>query len=363
MSDMQLNTAVREDVSASEKRTARSYVSDALMNADAPLVSAKLSHRFLPGLWQAAMNIVLEWFEIEHASLILRDRLREIAGDGDNRDCPAASYDDEAMDDYVSDVTRSAGIILQNLEIANVRMQEEDIDDHFPTSVLDAALVVLVNAWGPHHTRRALTEQVQVLLSGMNEPINFMEPTRLVDQRSLARKRSHKRNRPSDQRIQVESPAPEAEYAADAPVLNVGSERWVTAFTTTDVSPDGEAAWVVALRSHDKSGRIEERTFGAVVNDPTGRAAAVEGFRACVTEACRGTSRAHLTIETPSEFLIRGVTDAHVPGVRLESETESWREIDEIMESHSVHHRLRTRASDTDLAVRSDVMMRDLLGS
>ncbi|MTH95394.1 hypothetical protein [Roseibium sp. RKSG952] len=363
MSEVQLDAAVRKDASASEKRTARSYVSDALINADAPLVSAKLSHRFLPGLWQAAMNIVLEWFEIEHASLVLRDRLREIAGDGDNWDCPAVSFDDETMDKYVAEVTGSAGIILQNLETAYVRMQDDDIDDHFPTSVLDAALVVLVNAWGPLHTRRALTEQVQVLLSGVNEPVNFMEPCRLVDQRTLARKRADKRRRSEERKEHHDEVRLGHDQVPSAPALTEGSERWITAFTSTDVSPDGEAAWVVSLRSHDKNGRIDERTFGAVMKDPTGRAAAVEGLRACVMEACRETLKAHLTIETPSEFLIRGVTDAHVPGVRLENESDSWREIDEIMETHSVHHRLRSRASDADLSVRSAVMMRDLLGS
>lgn len=360
MSEVQDKTAVREDVSASDKRAARSFVTDALMGVDTPLAQAKLGNRMLSGLWQAAMNIILEWFETDIAAMVLQDKLREIVGDGDNRDCEPVSFDDSAMEIYVGEVTEAASVILERLESALIRMNEAGIDDYFPTSVLDAVLAVLVNAWGPHHTRRALREQTGVLISGLHEPVNFMEPSHLIKARP-EKKKPKKKKEPVSPQVE---PVPEADPQPEVSFLpkETGPERWITAFTMTDVSPDGDAVWVVSLRSHDKGGRIDERTFGSVIKDPTGRAAAVEGLKACLIDSCHGTSKAHLTIETPSESLIRSATDGHLPDTRMSEELESWDLVESVSQNHSVHYRLRAKASDPDLSVRAELLLRELMG-
>lgn len=366
MSEVQDKTAVREDVSASDKRAARSFVTDALMGVDTPLAQAKLGNRMLSGLWQAAMNIILEWFETDIAAMVLQDKLREIVGDGDNRDCEPVSFDDSAMEIYVGEVTEAASVILERLESALIRMNEAGIDDYFPTSVLDAVLAVLVNAWGPHHTRRALREQTGVLITGLHEPINFMEPSRLIMARP-EKKKPKKRKEPVSEPIELtpDEVVPETALQREiSPVSKeLGPERWITAFTMTDVSPDGDAVWVVSLRSHDKSGRIDERTFGSVIKDPTGRAAAVEGLKACLIDSCRETVKAHLTVETPSESLIRSATDGHLPDTRMQEELESWELVESVARNHSVHYRLRAKASDPDLSVRAELLLRELMGS
>jgi len=338
-----------------DRRRARSIVNEALLSVSTPLGNRGVGHRLLPGLWQAAVNVVLSCFEPDDALALLRDRARGIVGEGTNHDAPPRAIPPKSMTAYVSEVELAARTIMESIEAALERLQEEGLDDRFPETVFDASLQVLIPAWGPHHVRRAISEQSALVIRGMTSACNFMEPTRFqaAPQPGQSRKPAAPAEAPMP-RVLPEAPRAEAPL----PPQRIKVARTVNAFAATDVSHTGMAAWAAVLVSHDDDGRTETREISGTMLDPNGRAAAIRAIRECVLAACETASLASVIIETPSEQCVRAAAEGGTPGSRLPGEEAAWDEIDRASAVHRIEVRLARHAMDRELSERCDRLLR-----
>jgi len=308
-------------------------------------------HRLLPGLWQVAVNVALSCYEPEDVLALLKDRSRGIVGEGANADAPPRTIPASEMPPYVAEVQLAAQTIMESIDEALERLREEGLEDRFPETVFDASLQVLIPAWGPHHARRALSEQSALLIRGMASPCNFMEPTRL--QSALAKGKAQ---------AATEAPRTVAELPKPVPLPSPPQRekvaRTVNAYAATDLSPSGTAAWAVVMVSHDDEGRTETREISGTMVDPNGRAASIRAMRECVLAACESSLRATLVVETPSEQCVRAASDGGAPGSRLPGEEAAWDEIDRAASIHRIEFRVARRALDRELSERCDRLLR-----
>lgn len=335
------------------RRRARSIVNEALLSVSTPLDNRRLGHRLLPGLWQAAVNVVLSCFDPEDAIALLMDRGRGIVGEGTNHDAPPRAIPPKSMAAYVSEVEMAARTIMESIEAALKRLQEEGLDDRFPETVFDASLQVLIPAWGPHHVRRAISEQSALLIRGVISACNFMEPSKFQAP-------SHHGQPRKQQLLPSKDPAPPEAPRAEMPQppRRVRIARTVNAFAATDVAATGMAAWAAVLVSHDDEGRTETREISGTMMDPNGRAAAIRAVRECVLAACESSSLASVVIETPSEQCVRAAAEGGTPGSRLPGEESAWEEIDRASAIHRIEVRIARHAVDRELSERCDRLLR-----
>jgi len=341
---------------AAERRRARQIVNDALLRVGGGLEGLGLRHRILPGLWHAGLNVVLSCFEPEEALILLSDRARGIVGEGTNADAPPSVP--ESMDAYVAEVDRAARAIMEEMDGAIAKLREAKLEDYFPETVLDAVLQVLVSAWGPHHVRRAISEQSALLIRGVPATANVMEPSR--PNSAPLPKRKRKAASSAKGQTGAVSTAPAEEKAIEPPKRKKAT-RSVTAYATTDVSPTGKAAWASVLISHDDDGRLEIREIGGTLHDPSGRLVAIKSLHECVLAACEQASRANVLIETPSEACVRAAIGGGSPGSRLPDEDAIWSDIDRAASLHRIEFRHARHSLDRDLSERCDRMLRRLL--
>lgn len=353
--DDALNSGQGEDLTG--RRRARTIVNEALLSVGTPLQARGVHHRLLPGLWQAAMNVVLSCFEAEDVLALLADRARGIVGEGSNADAPARVIQPQRMPAYIREVNLSAQTIMEGIEVALDRLRDENLDDRFPETVLDAALHVLIPAWGPHHVRRALSEQAALVICGTLAPCNFMEPVTLQAPPSASdRKVPDQDGSPPERDPSSDPDSPAIEARRNRPT------RKVSAFCAIDIAPSGTAAWAVAISAHDEDGRMETREISGTMQDPSGRAVSVKALHECVLAACGDSSGANVVIETPSEQCVRAAVGGGSPGSRLPGEESLWEDIDRAAAAHRIEFRVARFALDRELSERCDRILRKRLG-
>lgn len=342
-----------------DRRRAKSIVNEFLLGVSTPLENRGVGHRLLPGLWQAAMNVMLSCLEIDDVLLLIKDRTRGIVGDGSNANSPLRSLGKRGMAIYLEEVTTSAQTIMQSLDDALEKLEEENLGERFPETVFDAALQVLLPAWGPFHVRRALTEQSALLIRGVHSACNFMEPIRL--QQTTSSKKSQPSNFPKESiqpAVRIEQPTISNSY--DIPQRKKTTRR-VMAFAASDVAANGIAAWVVAMVCHDDDGRAETREISGRMSDPSGRLASIKAVHECLLAACESSTCASVLLETPSDRCVRAATNGGSPGSRLAGEEEFWADMDRLQAIHRIEIKHAERAVDRDLAERCDRMLRRLM--
>jgi len=343
-----------------DRRRAKTIVNEFLLGVSMPLENRGVGHRLLPGLWQAAMNVMLSCLEADDVMLLMKDRIRGIVGDGSNANSPIRSLSNRGMAIYLEEVNTAAQTIMQSLDDALEKLEEEDLGDRFPETVFDAALQVLLPAWGPYHVRRALTEQSALLIRGVLSTCNFMEPMRLQQTTST------KKNSQSDPQKTPPVPVAGIEHAhvasfEDGIPQRKKTKRRVMAFAASDVAANGVAAWVVAMVCHDEDGRAETREISGRMTDPSGRLAAIKAVHECLLAACESSSCASVLLETPSERCVRAAIHGGSPGSRLAGEETLWADIDRLHAVHRIEIKRAERAVDRDLAERCDRMLRRLM--
>jgi ribonuclease HI len=370
VSDSVVPDSVRAGDEHKERRRAKAIVNEFLIGVSTPLENRGVGHRLLPGLWQAAINVMLSTLDIDDVMLLIRDRSRGIVGDGSNADSPLRSLGKRGMKVYLTEVETAARTIMECLDEALEGLEREGLDDRFPETVFDAALQVLLPAWGPHHVRRALAEQSSLLIREVNSACNFMEPTRL---QQTAAKRSAPEPVASDgpapaavEKVDVAAAPVPVDLSSPPPIHDVRPERRktgrrVVAFAASDVATSGLAAWVVAMVCHDDDGRAETREISGTVMDPSGRTAAIKAVHECLLAACETSSTASVLLETPSDRCVRAATSGGMPGSRLSGEEEFWNDVDRLHAIHRIEIRRAERAVDRDLAERCDRMLRRLM--
>lgn len=349
-----------------ERRRAKAIVNEFLIGVSTPLENRGVGHRLLPGLWQAAMNVMLSCLDIDDIMLLIKDRSRGIVGDGSNAGSQIRSLGQKGMKVYLAEVESAARTIMENLELALEKLETEGLDDRFPETVFDAALQVLLPAWGPHHVRRALAEQSALLIRDINSACNFMEPVTL-QQTAVGKRPNQDESRdrstaPLSAKIidPAPSPPPETLQAPEARPHRKKTTRRVTAFAAADVTADGLAAWVVAMVCHDGDGRTETREISGKINDPSGRMAAIKAVHESLLAACENSSCASILLETTSDRCVRAASNGGTPGSRLPGEEDVWNDIDRLHAVHRIEIRHAERAVDRDLSERCDRMLRRL---
>lgn len=310
------------------RRRARSVVSEALRKSGSPLDNRGLTAHLLPGLWNAAMNVLIAQVDEQDIVALLTDRFRGIVGHGDNANSPLKQIPEAEAAAYGKRVAEAGATIMECLEPALKRLEDEGLDDRFPETVFDASLTVLLQAWGPDHVRRVIGEQGSLFLRGVFQPLNVKEPLNFLS--------------PPQSRQPVQEKEPEAEGVkvpqTAAPAVPEPPRKRLSALRAqacicADMSEAGFGAWAVSINFYgDESG--EERIMWGKVADSNGRASWMKGMHECVLAICAAADRVSAEIEVGDEFLKRGL-DGN-PGSRLETEERQWSDIDAAMAVHDI---------------------------
>jgi len=311
------------------RRRARSVVSEALRKSGSPLDNRGLTAYLLPGLWNAAMNVLIAQVDEQDIVALLTDRFRGIIGHGDNANSPLKHIPEAEAATYGKRVAEAGATIMECLEPALKRLEDENLDDRFPETVFDSSLTVLLQAWGPDHVRRVIGEQGALFLRGVFEPLNVKEPLNFLSPPQSRQAAQEKDPEPEGAKTPQASAAP---AVPEAPRKRVSARR-VTAWICADLSEAGFGAWAVLMKSYeDESG--EERLMWGKVPDTNGRASWMKGMHECILAICAGVDRASAVIEVGDEFLVRGL-DGN-PGSRLEVEESQWADVDAATALHDI---------------------------
>lgn len=316
--------AVVGDVDATEtkaRRRARSIVSEVLISVGSPLENRGLHHCLLPGLWNAAVNVLIACLEPRDIVDLFTDRQRGILGNGDNAASPPRVIPEKQMKAYRAHVTDAGQTIIECLMKALDKMEDEGLDDRFPETVLDAVLTVLLKAWGPDHVRRAMTEQSALLIRGVIEPVNFMEPVDLMPP-------------PKPVGASRVEPEPVKEELAPPPApRRILPGRRIEASVLVQTADSGDAAWAVSLVMFTEQ-RSEERVVYGKMHDPNARRAWLTALHECFLAICTDAEKSSARIEVADEQMVRAVKAD--PGTRHSSEDDVWNYVDAAMSSHDI---------------------------
>lgn len=334
-----------------ERKKARHLVHEALLSVSIPLDSRGLSRHFLPGLWYAAISIVINLLEKEDAITLLSSRHAIIHGFADNANAPPKNMTGPAMATYVSQVAKAAETILEKLEDANSRMEDLEIDYWFPETVLDAVITVLLPAWGPDHVRRALVEQSAWFIQNRMEIRNFMEPSRFATIPRAA---------------PVKSPKETVEAVAQQPLPDFrpkrdGSNRTITAFMATTTFEKGQTAWIINMRIKFANGRHENREIFGTLADPTGNKTRIHVIHELALALCIDDGKADVEVRVTDQNLIRATP--HATGSNNDwskFDKSQWSDIEACFKKNAISFKIVDISLVDELQQRSDIILRNL---
>lgn len=309
---------------AQDIRKARTIVRTALSRAAILLENRGLKHRALPGIWNAAVNVIIHSFDPAEALAFFGDAMQDVGDGGDNADSPLRVVSDSHMDAWKKEVSDAGQAFMECIEKADEDLEEEGLDDLLPKAVFDCALMVVLPAWGGHHVRRAISEQCALIIEGDMRPANFMEPLHLIQR---AREDRHE---PAAHESFATPPPPEVQPAA-APSGSRSFEAYV--FTDHD-AVGARSAYAVWVRSYEDDGHEEDRLIKGEVPDTNGRKALFAAAGRLVAAACGGVGKATGRVLYSNEEFGRLVHGE--PGSRTRHEEEPWAAVDASLEGHEV---------------------------
>lgn len=344
-----------------ERRSAQEAVSFALMSASAPLENRGVKHRMLPGLWYAAVNVLLATLEPDDIVAFLNDRIRVIQGSAENADAPPRTFGETAMRAYVQEVVLAGETIMETLEEAQAKLEDENIEDRFPETVFDTALRVLVPSWGPDHVRRAIREQAAQFFQGRFEPVNFMEPSRILDPAAAKRRAVE-----AAAAVAVMEAQPQKTEANAPPAVPIEFKvrehrnRRARIFVGSDVLEGGVGVWAYAMTIGDDSGRYEFRKAGGRLQDPTGSRVALSALHEACLSVTDWKQRASIVIESTDELLVKALSEGAGAQSRRAEDGQAWAEIDHVVSEHDTSSRLVSAALNDPLQESCDHLIRDL---
>lgn len=344
-----------------ERRSAQEAVSFALMSASAPLENRGVKHRMLPGLWYAAVNVLLATLEPDDIVAFLNDRIRVIQGSAENADAPPRTFGETAMRAYVQEVVLAGETIMETLEEAQAKLEDENIEDRFPETVFDTALRVLVPSWGPDHVRRAIREQAAQFFQGRFEPVNFMEPSRILDPAAAKRRAVE-----AAAAVAVREAQPQKTEANAPPAVPIEFKvrehrnRRARIFVGSDVLEGGVGVWAYAMTIGDDSGRYEFRKAGGRLQDPTGSRVALSALHEACLSVTDWKQRASIAIESTDELLVKALSEGAGAQSRRAEDGQAWAEIDHVVSEHDTSSRLVPAALNDPLQESCDHLIRDL---
>jgi hypothetical protein len=334
-----------------ERKRARSLVSEALLSAGVPLDARGLTKQLLPGLWYAAMSVIFNLLDREELIALLTSRHATIAGFADNASAPPKVMTSAAMQHYLKQVEKAASTILEKLDEAQNRMEEQEIEYWYPETVFDAVTTVLLPAWGPDHVRRAIEEQSSWLYQNKIEIRNFMEPSRLA----TIPKAVHAANA-----VDV---VKASEPQQDIKVKRQGSNRTVSAYLSTTTFENNQTGWVVVMRIKFANGRHENREVFGTLGDPTGNKSRLHIVHEFVLALSQDEGHADVELKVSDSNLLRAMPfteDSATEGKKFDKNT--WAEIQSCFEKNSITCKLVDISLVDEMQQRSDIILRNLEG-
>ena len=308
---------------------------------------------FLLGLWQGVIGSLVELGDPEDVAALLLDRALAVQGHGRNADSPPLALSDEARVRRLSEASQAARIILDALE-PHISSLDEAREERFPEDLLDTALDILVEAWGPSHVRTALRDQIRALTEGEVAPVLPSEPATLNHVARASRAPdpvTEAIHEPASQQVV----APEA-AVPEAPQRRRGApSRRIDVHVDSDVVENGHAVYAVACLLVDIDGRRETREISGIVPDATGRLAPlVATIDLLSTLDCPGEGET-VRISSPSKALVGGALD---PGSRSRGDASRWDAVERHCEGRRVEWVVAKMGIGTDLAERCDRLVR-----
>lgn len=332
-----------------ERKKARSLVSEALLSAGVPLDARGLTKQLLPGLWYAAMSVIFNLLDREEIIALLTSKHATIIGFADNANAPPKCMTPAAMQNYMRQVEKAASTILEKLEEAQTKMEDQEIEYWYPETVFDVVVTVLVSAWGPDHVRRAIEEQSAWLYQHKMDIRNFMEPSRLA-------------TIPKATTVTTAVEAVKAgEPQQDIRVKRASSNRVISAFMSTTTYENGQTGWVVIMRIRFANGRNENREIFGALSDPTGNKARLHIVHEFVLALSQDEGHADVDLKLTDANLIRAMPVAESGTNEWRKfDTSVWNEIQACFSKNAITCKIVDISLVDEMQQRSDIILRNL---
>lgn len=341
--------ALSKEQELHERKKARSLVSEALLSASVPLDTRGLTKQLLPGLWYAAMSVVFNLLDREEIIALMTSRHSTIVGFADNAGVPPKSMTPAAMQNYIKQVEKAAATILEKLEEARTKMEEQEIEYWYPETVFDTVTTVLLPAWGPDHVRRAIEEQSAWLYQNRMEIRNFMEPSRLATIPKAA---------PTATALET---VKYAEPQQDIKTKRASSNRTVSAYLSTTTFENGQTGWVIVIRIRFANGRCENREIFGTLGDPTGNKARLHIVHEFVLAISQDEGHADVELKVTDANLLRAMPNAEGGASEWRKfDKSTWEEIQSCFYQNAIVCKVVDISLIDEMQQRSDIILRNL---
>ncbi|MBY3433148.1 hypothetical protein HFN89_02995 [Rhizobium laguerreae] len=318
-----------EDIRVSPKleeqrrERALAIVKKAVRSSIIPLNSREVSHRLLPGLWAATVNVLIACLDVKDVMKLLTNRAASLAHTAENADAPAYSLSGPQLTRYAKEVATAGQAIAEAIDECIKQLEKEGLEDRLPESVLDCAVFLLENSWGPVHLKRAMVEQVSTFLSGKAAPALFMEP---VEQITLKQEHEHQ---------------PEAvQKPQEAPPMPARGEKLVRVFS--DYRLEGsKGEWAYAIHKSGPGNAEELHVMKGEAVDSNGRTTPLVAIVEALKAVSHESAATVIIVETCHEFVLRGmdgIGDERL-AYRHEQEGPLWRDFDALIHGRDIRYR------------------------
>jgi hypothetical protein len=301
------------------RKRAEAIVKKAIRGTLAPLQDKAVDHRLLPGLWTATVNILIACLDVKDMLRLLNSRAATLRDEGENSGEPPVVLAGQALAKYMRDITAAAQVIAAAVDECIPQLEAEGLGDRLPEAMLDAAIFLLVNSWGPAHLKRAIVEQVATMLLGNAAAAVFMEPSRLL------------RKSDPEQHPDIAQHADAADPEIAHPPIPDRNEKTIRAFA--DYRLDGDAAdWAVVILKTVPGGGSELHALKGRTADANGRTAPLLAFVEAMRAISHENARSAVTLETCHGFVLKGFdnSDGTAAAHRHASEAALWNEYDRL---------------------------------
>jgi ribonuclease HI len=305
------------------KERALAIVKKAVRNSLIPLNNKEVSHRLLPGLWAATVNILISCLDVKDVMKLLTNRAASLPHSAENADAPAYSLSGSQLTRYAKEVATAGQAIADCIDDSIKLLDKEGLGDRLPESVLDCAIFLLENSWGPVHLKRAMVEQVSMFLSGTAAPVLFMEP---VEQIKL--KHDH------EPQAEVE------QKPLEAPPMPARGEKLVRVFSDYRLA-GMKGEWAYAIHKSGPGNAEELHLMKGEATDSNGRSTPLMAIVEALKAVSHENSATVVIVETCHEFVLKGMEGIGEERLafRHEKEAPLWKDFDALTHGRDIRYR------------------------
>nr|WP_250808026.1 hypothetical protein [Neorhizobium tomejilense] len=327
-----------------QRKRAYDIIKKGFRNSAIPLSNRSVSHRLLPGLWSATVNLLLACLDVKDVIKLLTNRMASLSHEAENAQAEPVTLAGNALARYAKEVGVAGQAIAEAIGDCIPHLEKEGLEDRLPESVLDCAVFLLVNSWGPVHLRRAMVEQVASLLSGSAAPTVFMEPTEQVKRKQEAETASE----------------PESSSRAETASLQIDRrEKLIRIFSDYRLSGDG-AEWAVAIQKTGPNNIDELHVMKGEAADFNGRSAPLTAIVEALKSVSHEGPKSVVFIETSHDFVLRGMegSGSEKLAFRHHEEEAIWAEFDALTNGRDIRYKSVTASLSDHLQGVCDMVMK-----